>query len=531
MDEVVEAVVEQDLGVEHHDHVDPDEHLEHAFVQVEVDRAGRLGVGAGPVEPGVLALAPYRELHAERAVADAVVVDPILEGLRLGGQVLHDEGAHGAVGALEQRLAGAAVDVGPEAFADLDDPLLAGAAAGDDGHEVAVVHLRGAGVVHQDGEGGLVGLAPGVDLDRGDADPLAEDRGRSGGHAARHRAADVHHVPEHRAEADQPAIEEDRDQHHPVVDVADGAAALVGVALQDDVARLQRERLLGQHLGHVGAELPDDHPALRVGDHRELVVLLADDRGHRGAEQHRVHLVARVAQGVLDQVEGDRIEGRGGDVAGTRRFRVRVGGSAGCAETGEEGRGRGATRSAGRPGGVVRRRVWLGRAGRPIRCRVRSGVPGGRGSAPVLTACPAQGIRSRRHRRDPDRAQPFRLPPPGLEDAVEPCLVRLQEIVEGDVPVRGVEISHVSVPGRNVRTVSWPCTHHPVRREPDFPDSCGMAADEPAPEPVDSRFRGNDGKRDGSRIRRNGEEWRPGHVPSFPRKAGIHRVCREWLTP
>ena len=160
VDEVVEAVVEQDLGVEHHDHVDPDEHLEHAFVQVEVDRAGRLGVGAGPVEPGVLALAPYRELHPERAVADAVVVDPILEGLRLGRQVLHDEGAHGAVGALEQRLAGAAVGPGPEAFADLDDPLLAGAAAGDDGHEVAVVHLRGAGVVHQDGEGGFVGLAP-----------------------------------------------------------------------------------------------------------------------------------------------------------------------------------------------------------------------------------------------------------------------------------------------------------------------------------------------------------------------------------
>ena len=41
VDEVVEAVVEEDLGVEHHDHVDPDEHLEHAFVEVEVDRARR----------------------------------------------------------------------------------------------------------------------------------------------------------------------------------------------------------------------------------------------------------------------------------------------------------------------------------------------------------------------------------------------------------------------------------------------------------------------------------------------------------
>ena len=259
----------------------------------------------------MISLAPYREPHPERTVAHAVVVDVVLERLRLGGQVLHDEGAHGAVGAIEQRLAGAAVGLGAEALADLDDPLLPGPAAGDDGHEIAVVHLRRAGVVHQDGEGGLVRLAARVDLDRRDADPFAEDRGRGGRHAARHRAADVHHVAEHRAEADNFALEEDRDQHHPVVDVADRAAALVGVALQDDIAGLEHERLLGQHLGDVGAELPDDHPPLRVGNHRELVVLLADDRGHRGAEEHRVHLVARVAKRVLDQVEGDRIERRG----------------------------------------------------------------------------------------------------------------------------------------------------------------------------------------------------------------------------
>ena len=239
VDEVVEAVVEEDLGVEHHDHVDPDEHLEHAFMQVEVDRARRLRVGAGPVEVGMLTLAPHRELHAERTVADPVVVDPVLERLRLGRQVLHDEGAHGAVGAVEQRLAGAAVDVGPEALADLDDPLLAGAAAGDDGHEIAVVHLRGAGVVHQDGQRRPVRLAARMDLDRRDADPLAEDRGRGGRHAPRHRPADVHHVAEHGAEADQLPFEEDRDQHHPVVDVADRAAALVGIALQDDVAGLE----------------------------------------------------------------------------------------------------------------------------------------------------------------------------------------------------------------------------------------------------------------------------------------------------
>ena len=56
------------------------------------------------------------------------------------------------------------------------------------------------------------------------------------------------------------------------------------------------------------AELADDHLALGVGDQRELVVLLADPWRERGAEQHLVHLVARVAQRVLDQVERHRVD-------------------------------------------------------------------------------------------------------------------------------------------------------------------------------------------------------------------------------
>ena len=46
----------------------------------------------------------------------------------------------------------------------------------------------------------------------------------------------------------------------------------------------------------------------RVGDQRELVVLLADAGRQGGAEQHLVHLVAGVAQRVLDEVEGDRVD-------------------------------------------------------------------------------------------------------------------------------------------------------------------------------------------------------------------------------
>jgi hypothetical protein len=81
----VEAVVEEDLGIVDHDQVDPDEHLEHALGEVEVDRAEGLRVGARPVEEGVVALPPDRQLHLERPVAEPVVVDVVLERLRLLG--------------------------------------------------------------------------------------------------------------------------------------------------------------------------------------------------------------------------------------------------------------------------------------------------------------------------------------------------------------------------------------------------------------------------------------------------------------
>jgi hypothetical protein len=38
VDQVIEPVIEQDLRIEDHDHVDAEEHLEHVFVEVEIDR-------------------------------------------------------------------------------------------------------------------------------------------------------------------------------------------------------------------------------------------------------------------------------------------------------------------------------------------------------------------------------------------------------------------------------------------------------------------------------------------------------------
>ena len=157
-------------------------------------------------------------------------------------------------------------------------------------------------------ERGLVELAALVKFDRRDADALAKDRSRVGRHAAGHRAADVHHMAEHRGKADQVALVKHRHQHHPVVEMADRAGAGVRIVLQDDVAGLEFEIALLEHIVDVRAELADDHAALHVANHREFVVLFADHRRHRRAEQHRIHLVAGIAQRVLDQVERNGIK-------------------------------------------------------------------------------------------------------------------------------------------------------------------------------------------------------------------------------
>ena len=79
--QVVEAVVEQDLRVEHHDHVHAREHLEHLFVQQEIDRGDGLRIRAGEIEDALVTLAPHRAGDLVRAHVHAVVADIVLEVL------------------------------------------------------------------------------------------------------------------------------------------------------------------------------------------------------------------------------------------------------------------------------------------------------------------------------------------------------------------------------------------------------------------------------------------------------------------
>ena len=91
--------------------------------------------------------------------------------------------------------------------------------------------------------------------------------------------------------------------------MADGAVAGIGVIGKKYVAVLDRAVVAGHEAVQERSELANHHLAFLIGNERKGVVLLTDARAHRRAEQHRVHLDARIAQRVLDDIERDRIDG------------------------------------------------------------------------------------------------------------------------------------------------------------------------------------------------------------------------------
>ena len=333
VDQVVIAVVEQNLWVEHHDHVDAEEHPHHVLVQQEVDRAVALGIGPGEIQHHLAVLAPHGAADLVGAVAQAVVADVVLEADRRFADGAFDQGLHGAVIAGQKLLAGGDEHVVPEPLAHLDHPARGDAASGDQGVQVRLAPFGRAGLVHDQLDQVFVvdPLLP--DLHRRDAHPLLEDRTGVDRHGARHLAADVGLVPEHGGVGDQPPVLEHRQQHQPVVAVADGALHRIGVGEEDHVPLLHRAVIAVEERVDVGAELPDHHAALGIADQGKGVALLADAGGHGGADQRGVHLHPRVAQRVFNDVEGDWIDrdlGKGrlvglDDLSAHDRLRVRPG--------------------------------------------------------------------------------------------------------------------------------------------------------------------------------------------------------------
>ena len=308
LDEVVKAVVEHDLRIEDHDHVDSEEHLEHVFVQIEIDRRRRLRVGSGEIEDHLRSLAVHRTFDLVRSITDAVVADVIGKADLVGADRILDESLHRAVVAVEQRPGRGDINIVAEARAHLVDPTRGDPARSDQRVKVGRAPIGLARLVHHQLDQIFVVLALGVDLDRRDAHAFLKDGAGVDRHRSGDLAADIRLVAEHRGPRDQPPAAENRQQYQPVVRMADRPFAAVGIAEEDHVAFLDRPVEAFQEPADEAAELAHDHLAGGVGDQRKGVALLADARRHGGADQRRVHLDPRVAKRILDDVERHRID-------------------------------------------------------------------------------------------------------------------------------------------------------------------------------------------------------------------------------
>ena len=130
--------------------------------------------------------------------------------------------------------------------------------------------------------------------------------------AAGHGAADIVVMAEHLAEADQPALVEDRDGGAEVGHMPDAAGAVVGIVPEEDIAfvdvvraEIVEHRL---HQGGVGAPGELAAPGIEEGD--AVVVLVADHGRARGALDRRLDLELRRADGAGNDLELDRPQGR-----------------------------------------------------------------------------------------------------------------------------------------------------------------------------------------------------------------------------
>ena len=95
--EVIKAVVKHDLGIKHHDHVNAAKHLEHFFVQIEINGADRLRISAFKIKDDLAFIAPHRALNTIGAHTETVITDVVLKMLLLLGYGVLDQFRHGTL--------------------------------------------------------------------------------------------------------------------------------------------------------------------------------------------------------------------------------------------------------------------------------------------------------------------------------------------------------------------------------------------------------------------------------------------------
>ena len=92
--EIVKAVVKHDLGIKHHDHINAAKHLEHFFVEIEVNGTDRLRISSFKIKDHLAFIAPHRALNTIRTHTEAIITNIVLKMLLLLGHGVFDQLRH-----------------------------------------------------------------------------------------------------------------------------------------------------------------------------------------------------------------------------------------------------------------------------------------------------------------------------------------------------------------------------------------------------------------------------------------------------
>ena len=147
VDELVEAVIEENVRIEQVYRERAKEHFEHFFIHVEIDRALGLRVRAFEVENCHIAFAPQLASDLVRTFADTVVADIVFEVLRLLRHDHVNDRAHRFEVTIEHYLHRLLEHVITETLGDFDATLGRRSTGRNKRIEVEAVPLRRAYVV------------------------------------------------------------------------------------------------------------------------------------------------------------------------------------------------------------------------------------------------------------------------------------------------------------------------------------------------------------------------------------------------
>ena len=278
----------------------------------DVDRPPRLLVRFREVDHDLLLPDVHCRAEVEAIGADPVVLEVVLGLVDAVGE-LADLVPHPVLGVIHERVADLLEGLDAEPLHHSPQPLLGGVERADHRVEVAPGGVGGAVIGERDAPDVLHVLAARKQLHRRQPEPLLKHLGGGAGEGAHRHAADLGDMGDVGGVADQRAVDEDRLHQQMLRHVA---LAAVRIVVDDHVALLDRLlHLLHAERHRVQAGADDRRVHLGLAHHAQVAVeqaarevpRFAEDRRIRGAHHGAFHLVADVAERVVDHRERDRV--------------------------------------------------------------------------------------------------------------------------------------------------------------------------------------------------------------------------------